>query len=210
MKLLLENWRAFLTEGKKVKYYRAQPASTDVIRTNDYITMSRRFAIDHATTSATFHDENFHVVFTLINQDDVKEADNPGEYRYTGRPLKAVPVLMAAPDGDVKPIKVRLEELHYPLADRNEWYGDADYKARGGHMANMTPDEYLRRVRPLDVDEVARENIDDLKNHILSGRTLDPLAIYEDGKEDGRHRAHAAKELGIKQVPVILFENQSK
>jgi len=101
-------------------------------------------------------------------------------------------------------------DLEYPLADRNEWYGDADYKARGGRMVNMSPDEYLKRVRPLDIDEVSRENIDDLKNHILSGRTLDPLVIYEDGKEDGRHRAHAAKELGIKQVPVILFGDQKE
>ena len=101
------------------------------------------------------------------------------------------------------------EGLQYPMADRNEWYGDADYKARGGRMVMMTPDEYLKRVRPLDIDEGSRDNIDDLKNHILSGRTLDPLVIYEDGKEDGRHRAHAAKELGIKQVPVILFGDQN-
>jgi hypothetical protein len=37
------------------------------------------------------------------------------------------------------------------------------------------------------------------------GRTLDPLMIYDGGKEDGRHRAVAAKEMGIKTVPVILF-----
>ena len=107
-------------------------------------------------------------------------------------------------------INESLEEgLQYPMADRNEWYGDADYKTRGGRLVMMTPDEYLKRVRPLDIDEGSRDNIDDLKNHILSGRTLDPLVIYEDGKEDGRHRAHAAKELGIKQVPVILFGDQN-
>lgn len=93
----------------------------------------------------------------------------------------------------------------YPIADRGEWYGDADYKARGGKIIEMTPDEYLNQVRPLEIEEIARENINDLKEHILSGRTLDPLVIYEDGKEDGRHRANAAKELGIKKVPVIVF-----
>jgi hypothetical protein len=111
MKLLLENWRIFLAEGKKIKYYRAQPAFTNVIRTDDYVTMSRRFAIDHATTSATVHDENFHVVFALIDQGDIKEADNPGEYRYTGEPLKAVPVLMASPNGNVKSVRVNLGDL---------------------------------------------------------------------------------------------------
>jgi hypothetical protein len=96
----------------------------------------------------------------------------------------------------------------YPMADRGEWYGDSDYKARGGHMVSMPPEQYLKRVRPLEVDEGSRDNIDDLKNHMQSGRTLDPLVIYEDGKEDGRHRAHAAKELGMSHVPVILFGDQ--
>jgi len=100
----------------------------------------------------------------------------------------------------------RLYEVGYPLADRGtEWYSDADYEARGARLVWMTPDEYLRQVRPLAIDDVSRDNIDDLKQHIRDGRRLDPLAIYADGKEDGRHRAHAAKELGIQKVPVLDF-----
>lgn len=96
--------------------------------------------------------------------------------------------------------------LLYPLANREtEWYGNANYADHGGRLVFMTPDEFLRQVRPLDIDETSRDNIDDLKNHILSGRRLDPLTIYANGKEDGRHRAYAAKELGIKRVPVIDF-----
>ncbi len=93
----------------------------------------------------------------------------------------------------------------YPLAPRGEWYGDADYADRGGRMVEMSPQEYLSKVRPLNMDEVSRDNIDDLKQHIQAGKTLDPLAIYADGKEDGRHRAQAAAELGINRVPVLLF-----
>lgn len=93
----------------------------------------------------------------------------------------------------------------YPLASRDEWYSDADYQARGARMVWITPDQYLNQVRPLAIDDVSRDNIDDLKKHIVGGRTLDPLAIYADGKEDGRHRAHAAKELGIAKVPVLDF-----
>jgi hypothetical protein len=95
------------------------------------------------------------------------------------------------------------------LADREtEWYGNADYKNNNGKLVWMDPAKYLAKVRPLKIDDVSRENIDDLKNHILSGRRLDPLVIYKNGKEDGRHRANAAIELGIKKVPVILFENR--
>lgn len=97
------------------------------------------------------------------------------------------------------------QRLSYPIAPRDEWYGNLNYANDGGRMVMMTPDEYLSKVRPLVIDEISRENIDDLKDHIMSGHTLDPLVIYSDGKEDGRHRANAAKELGIEQVPVIVF-----
>lgn len=101
------------------------------------------------------------------------------------------------------------ENRHYPLAPRGEWYGDGNYADNGGKIVMMSPDEYLSRARPLEIDDASRENIDDLKQHIESGRTLDPLVIYPDGKEDGRHRAHAAKELGIREIPVIVFEDTS-
>ncbi len=93
----------------------------------------------------------------------------------------------------------------YPMADEGEWYGNRQYEAQGGKMVEMTPDEYLAQVRPLEMDEASIDNIDDLANHMESGRTLDPLVIYPDGKEDGRHRAYAAKKLGIPTVPVIVF-----
>ncbi len=108
------------------------------------------------------------------------------------------------------PLKVSMAKggnvTDYPIAPIGEWYGDADYEKRGGKMVKMSPQEYLKLVRTLTIDEGSRDNIDDLKNHILSGKTLDPLTIYSDGKEDGRHRANAAIELGIKEVPVIIFD----
>lgn len=96
----------------------------------------------------------------------------------------------------------------YPLArrDRDGWYSDGDYEARGGRLEWMSPQEYISRVRPLVIDECSRENIDDLKDHVAAGRPLDPLKIYADGREDGRHRAHAAMELGLRSVPVVTWD----
>ena len=88
--------------------------------------------------------------------------------------------------------------LTYPLAPAGTRYEETSTP-----ITMMTPDAYLAEVRPLDIDEASRDNIDDLKAHIMSGKTLDPLHIRADGKEDGRHRAVAAKELGIAQVPVV-------
>ncbi len=96
----------------------------------------------------------------------------------------------------------------YPLAPRSEWSGEADFEDRGGQIVEMTPDEFLEAAAPLTIDDVSRENIDDLKRHIQEGRRLDPLNLYEGATvrdSDGRHRAIAARELGIKQVPVISF-----
>ena len=100
------------------------------------------------------------------------------------------------------------ETPSYPLAPRGEWYGDSDFAARGGKVVMMNPQEYIDSVRPLTRDEETLENVEDLRNHIEEGNQLDPLTIYEGGQEDGRHRALAAIDLGIEQVPVILFGEQ--
>lgn len=98
----------------------------------------------------------------------------------------------------------------YPMAPRDRWYGEANYETTGGQMREMTPDEFLRAARPLDPsEELTRENINDLKRHIQEGGELDPLQLYKGGKEDGRHRAYAAKELGIDRVPVIDFRGDA-
>ncbi len=100
------------------------------------------------------------------------------------------------------------ETPNYPLAPRGEWHGDADFAARGGKVVMMNPQEYIDSVRPLTRDDETLENVEDLRNHIEEGRQLDPLTIYETGQEDGRHRALAAIDLGIDQVPVLLFGEQ--
>ncbi len=97
-------------------------------------------------------------------------------------------------------------KLKYPTAKRDKWWSDANYETTGGRMTKMSPDEYLAKVRSLEIDDVSRENIDILKKHMQEGRDLDPLAIYKSGKEDGRHRAWAAKELGIDKVPVLRWD----
>lgn len=95
-------------------------------------------------------------------------------------------------------MSVASQEREYPLAPPGQRYEETS-----SPITMMTPDEFLSRVRPLTMDEESRDSIDALKEHIESGRMLDPLHIYANGKEDGRHRAYAAKELGIKRVPVV-------
>lgn len=79
----------------------------------------------------------------------------------------------------------------YPLARGQE-----------NHLTEMAPDQFLNRARPLKHTEENRETINDFKKAMKKGHKLDPLALYPHNQENGRHRATAAKELGIKKVPV--------
>ena len=92
------NW--YKTAQEKIKIYRALPASTTVIRTKDYITLSLRFANEHAVTSAIYNGEPFYVVTAIVNKSDLEEATNPGEYFYMGKPIEAKPIQIANEDGD--------------------------------------------------------------------------------------------------------------
>lgn len=100
-------------------------------------------------------------------------------------------------------------EKVYPLADPDldGWHADGDYLVRGASLQWINPQKFIEQVRQLDIDEISRENIEDLKLHILQGGKLDPFKIdHLNNREDGRHRAHAAVELGIALVPVLIFK----
>jgi hypothetical protein len=155
-----------------------------------------------------------HRVFVTHEQDErPREITSVRElYAYTPDQMYTLAPETKASGGSVKPKKTvkamrgyAKGGLAYPIAPRGEWYGEGTYDTEGGVMKQVSPDAYLAKVRPLVMDEMSRENIDLLKEHIKSGKTLDPLLIRASGKEDGRHRAHAAKELGIKKVPVIDY-----
>ena len=72
-------------------------------------------------------------------------------------------------------------------------------------LKKMSPQEFLNETDPLHIGKGDRKVIDTFKHDIRGGHHLGPLKIYNNGGQDGRHRANAAKELGIKSVPVIDY-----
>jgi hypothetical protein len=102
-------------------------------------------------------------------------------------------------------------QLQFPLEDP-PLYGNSNYKSTGGKIVNMSPDEFLQKARKLNIDESSRDNINDLKEMILNNKKIDPPVLYlENGQvkdHDGRHRAIAAKELGITSIPVLIMDNK--
>lgn len=103
--------------------------------------------------------------------------------------------------------------MNYPLAQKGTWYSHEDYENTGGELLNMSPDEFLGYAKPLPMDDATRDNVDYLKDLMKQGHGLDPLALYKRDPSnvrdsDGRHRAYAAKELGIQSVPVLDFSKR--
>jgi hypothetical protein len=67
---------------------------------------------------------------------------------------------------DIRKQPTEAKVAEYPMEAKGKWLADEDYENRGGKLVEMTPDEFLGRAKPLEIDEAARENIDDLKQHI--------------------------------------------
>ena len=74
----------------------------------------------------------------------------------------------------------------------------------------MSPNEYLSDVKPLKGTRHDRHVIRHFEKQMEKGEKLDPVAIYPDGKPNGRHRAKAAKALGIDKIPVVTWPESKK
>ena len=112
----------------------------------------------------------------------------------------------------------------FPL-DNNELLRLASFGKGKIDFKCLSPDDFLRLAQQTTYDKELREkNLDDyikeikmddklnrVKKGLDSGAKFPPLFIdFENGiptEHEGRHRALAAKELNIKKVPVLLFEN---
>ena len=64
--------------------FRAVPKGVDAFTRNDYITLSKKFAIGHAEHNAVYYGEDQQVISMLARSEHVVEASNPGEYFYIG------------------------------------------------------------------------------------------------------------------------------
>jgi len=98
----------------------------------------------------------------------------------------------------------------YPLKPNSNDRKHAGYSKDGGKMQWMSPDHFLDKSEKMDMDKEDKKSIKRFKKKIKAGKQLNPLALYPSGGQDGRHRATAAKKLGIKQVPVITWPRQER
>ena len=69
------------------RMYRACPMDVTTFREMDYVTLSRKFAIEHAESMSWTEEEPYHVIKKMVNNTReplLFNASNPGEYFYNG------------------------------------------------------------------------------------------------------------------------------
>jgi putative nucleotidyltransferase with HDIG domain len=108
-------------------------------------------------------------------------------------------------------LKDLINELEYPLAKEKEMQSFQGVEGRTGKLVWMSPQKFLGFVPSLPDYAMDEKSYWNLKNRMQKGLPIDFLNLKIDHKRrkivghEGRHRATVAKELGIKQVPVLLY-----
>ena len=67
-----------------VQIFRAKDSKDNYFNPNDYVTLSHKFAVEHAESNHVYFDEKQIVIRKLVPANQVAEASNPGEYFYIG------------------------------------------------------------------------------------------------------------------------------
>lgn len=107
------------------------------------------------------------------------------------------------------------KKLRFPLSYKRVFY----YHPESQYFTFIHPDDFLRLAarrlfkKPTGEAFVKydRRSVEHLKKRILAGKEIDPLFLDINPttcgvvSHEGRHRAVAAKELGVDKLPLILF-----
>ena len=89
-----------------------------------------------------------------------------------------------------------------------------DFHPQSQQKIFMSPRRFLGLTLPKH-QKLNKQKVERYKNKLRAGRSLDPafLEVDVDTKKvlahDGRHRSRASLELGIKKIPVIVYEKKS-
>ena len=91
---VLGNCLANQTSVGFVTIYRACAKDQLFFKNKDYITLSKKFAIEHAESGHVYHEEQQHVIRAVVSTKNVFDAYNPGEYFYFGEDKKGTEIYL--------------------------------------------------------------------------------------------------------------------
>jgi len=101
--------------------------------------------------------------------------------------------------------KKTIKDLDYPLKKSKKLDAALEAGSKTGSVAVMSPKQYLKHAKRLPDTKEDRLLIEAFKSRMQKGKKFKPLKLLGHNQADGRHRATAAEEIGIKEVPVIDY-----
>lgn len=113
------------------------------------------------------------------------------------------------------------QSLKYNLATGKDQSANVlGYKPESEKLVWMSPERYLSLVAPLSKEmfefEKEKGYYTDVTDRMKTGKPMDALWLdvdtntYQVRGHEGRHRAKIAQELGIKELPVILYARDGR
>lgn len=77
---------------KYVEIFRAIPVVETGLKPNDYVTRSKKFAIEHSDHQTAVHEELYHVMRYIVKAENVFQAYNTDEYFYNGPDVAGIEI----------------------------------------------------------------------------------------------------------------------
>jgi len=152
-----------------VAIFRAAPKDVFEFRDKDYVTLSKKFAIEHAENNHVYHEEPFHVIQAVVPTKNVYDAYNPGEYFFSGEPKKAKEIYITKGPGEYEGLdesNVTESNIQFLSVDEGSIYSD--------NMEDEDSDNILAQA-----DEITKKS----GLHIYSTKDLSDVAYNPEIKE---------------------------
>ena len=98
--------------------------------------------------------------------------------------------------------------IEYVVAKGND-VQDIELRNKNYVVEWITPDEYIEKTGGYSSTFIKPESVLKLKNKIIAQTPLDPVTLSNNSdsftSQEGRHRAEAAKQLGIEKIPIVYL-----
>lgn len=119
--------------SKSVVIYRARDTKDNTFNTEDYVTLSPKFAVEHAESNHIYEGKPQQVIKAVVHPSLVADASNPGEYFYIGKPIEGKSVYVSKGyeyDGEIPNLMEAIGPVYHGTNDKFEKF-DLDKTTMG-------------------------------------------------------------------------------
>ena len=123
--------------SKSVAIYRARNTKDNTFNTEDYVTLSPKFAVEHAESTHIYEEEPQQVIKAIVHPSLVADASNPGEYFYIGKPIEGKSVYISKGDnyeGEIPNLMEAIGPVYHGSPNKFEKFS-YDYMGKIGTSA---------------------------------------------------------------------------